>query len=954
VRFGILGPTKLRHEDRSFSLGAAKQRGLLALLLLHAGRPVRVDTLIEHLWSQETVGDRRKIIYSMVSRLRAALARAGVRQALTLTDRGYRLDVNPLTVDFHQFRALVERSRAAMAADRPAAAVEDLQQAIDLWRGEPLADLRSSAAEHLRRQLTETLLDAHKLLAEGRLRLGAHDAVLLQLEDLVREYEVDESLARLWVGALCAAGRDDDARRYLAAFRKRYRRELRADPRIDLDSIRDRRPRPAGARPRQLPQAVPGFVGRAEALAELDRFAEPQVGGPNVIVITGMPGLGKTALAVHWSRSRLDRFPDGQLYLDAGAFGPGLPVDPKEALARFLHALGVPADRIPEDAEERRHRFNEMLDGRRLLVVLDNVAESAQARLLIPSAATCRTIVTSRQRLPSLTIQDGVHNLAGTPLSEAEATELLTRIVGEPRAASEQDAMRQLVAIAGGLPLALRVVGEHIAVRPRARLADLVDELREELLWADSEDGDLNTVFGWSYRSLMPGDAALFRRLALHPGLRISLDAAATMAGGDRRETERGLNRLARASLIDHDTARHYRLHDLLRQFAGTRGMAEDPAAETAAVRVTITTWFLRSAANAAALLAPQLSPVPDLAAAPPYVMEFAGESAALEWCQEERENLGAAARYAAQHGLHRLAWQIPAAIHDIFTRTGRYDDLIRLNEIAVESARIDGHIYGEVANLSNLGYALCATHQYSRAIAPLTEAYARAPETADPMTRPVCAHNLGTAYLSIGDTRRAIELFDESRAGSQRLGNDYGESATLHRLGDAYRREGRPELALAAYQEALVIREKIGSVRGQGLTHHQLGALHLAAGRLTLAAEHCAAALAMHDLMHEEAGRCDALITMADIERAMGVEDAVRRARAAVAASVELGDSYRRLHALAVLADALAETDRLHDSARTCSEALEIASELSGPDAEPLLRRVFTTTATISTRKIA
>lgn len=953
MRFGILGPTELRDENRSFSLGAAKQRGLLALLLLYAGRPVRVETLIEHLWSKDGAGNRRKIIHSMVSRLRAALGRAGVRQALVLTDGGYRLDVAPVTVDFHEFRMLVDRSRTAMAADRHAAAVVHLQRAVDLWRGEPLADLRGAAADHLRRRLTDGWLDAHKLLAECRLRLGAHDVVLMQLESLLPEHDLDESLARLWAGALFAAGRDEDARRYLTDFRKRYRRELRADPGIDLESIRADRPRRGGARPRQLPPAVPGFVGRAEALAELDRCAEPRAGHPGVVVITGMPGLGKTALAVHWSRSRLDLFPDGQLYLDAGAFGPGPPVDPAEALARFLHALGVPADRIPDDAEERRNRFNELLDGRRLLVVLDNVAESAQARPLIPSAETCRTIVTSRHRLPSLTIQDGVHNLAGTPLSPAEAAELLTRIVGEHRAVAEREAMDELVTIAGGLPLALRVIGEHIAVRPRATLTDLVEELREELLWADSEDGDLNTVFGWSYRNLQPGDAALFRRLALHPGLRISLDAAAALGGGDRRDTERALNRLARSSLIDHDTARHYRMHDLLRQFAATRGAAEDPAALTAEVRATITTWFLRSAANAAALLAP-LPPVPDLPAAPPYVMEFAGENAALEWCQAERENLGAATRYAADHGLHRLAWQIPAAIHDLFTRTGRYDDLIRLNEIAAEAARRDGHKFGEVASLNNLGYALCATHQYDRAIVFLGEACARAAELGNPMVSTVCAHNLGSAYLSIGDTRRAIELFGESREGSRRLGNDFGESATLHRLGDAHRHEGRSDLALAAYREALDIREKIHSVRGQGLTHHQIGALHLADGRLSLAAEHCAAALAMHDLIGEEAGRGDALITMADIELARGAEDAVRQAHTAVAACVELGDSYRRLHALAVLADSLAATGQLDESARTCAEALEIAAELSGPDVPPLLRRLFATSAAISARDVA
>ena len=954
MRFGILGPTELRQAETLIPLGATKQRGLLALLLLYAGRPVRVDTLVEHLWpGSGGTGDRRKIIYSMVSRLRSVLVRNGVPHTLRRVGGAYQLDVDPSTVvDLQEFRALVDRARAALAADRPAAAVADLERAVALWRAEPMADLRGPAAEHLRRQLNDHLLEARKLLAEGRLRTGRHDAVLGDLEGLLQEYDLDETLARYWITALCAAGREDEARRYLTVFRKQFRREQHVDPQIDLDAIRSGRPQPTTSRPHQLPPDIPGFVGRTDLLAELDKLAEPGPGRPNVVVITGMAGVGKTTLAIHWARRHLDDFADGQLVVDAAGFGPGAPIDPKEALGRFLHALGVPPDRIPEDAEDRRHRFNDLLDGRRMLILLDNVGDSDRARPLIPAAPTCLTLITSRHRLPSLTIRDGVHNLSGPPLPEDEAGALLARIVGERRAAEEPAALERLAAIAAGLPLALRVIGQHVAERPLARIADLAEELREQVLWAGSSRGILNTVFGWSYRALPPAAAALFRRLALHPGSRISLEAAAALAGADLHETERTLNLLARASMIDHDTARHYRLHDLLRQFAETRGATEDTPAEIAAVRSAITTWFLRSAANAAAILVPHLPPVPDLPPPPPYVMEFATEPAALTWCQAERENIVAATRYAARHGLHRLGWQLPAAVYEIFRRTGRFDGLIELNEAAVDAARLDGHAFGEVASLNNLGCAMLDTYRYDGAVRVLTAGRQRAAETGDEAAESICAHNLAAGFLGLGDTHRAIGIFHEVRAVSCRLGNRYGESATLHQLGDAYRRVNRPDRALSAYREALAIREEIGSIGGQGLTHHQISTLHLEAGELELAAEHCAAALAMHELIQAAAGRCDALITMADIEHAAGGHDAARYARAAVPAAVELGDSRRRVRALTTLAEVVA--DHPDESARVRAEAMEIAAELSGPDVLPLLKRLFTTSLPSGHREIA
>jgi DNA-binding SARP family transcriptional activator len=296
MRFGILGPTEFRDGDTPIPLGAAKQRGLLAVLLLNAGRPVRVDILIEHLWPGGGTADHRQILYSLVSRLRATLSRHGLRHALSRVADAYQLDVPPASVDVHRFRALVDRSRAALADDQPAVAAASLQQAVDLWRGDPLPELRGPAAEDLREWLAGTLLDAHKLLATARLRAGEHDKVLAQLEHLIREYDVDEPLARLWIGALSAAGREDEARRYLVDFRRRFRRELGTNARIDLDATEAGRPRPAPGRPRQLPADIPGFVGRVDLLAELDRIAAPGSRTASVVVISGMAGIGKPNL----------------------------------------------------------------------------------------------------------------------------------------------------------------------------------------------------------------------------------------------------------------------------------------------------------------------------------------------------------------------------------------------------------------------------------------------------------------------------------------------------------------------------------------------------------------------------------------------------------------------------------------------------------------------------------
>src|SRR2546423_228261 len=358
---------------------------MLAMLLYHAGEPVRVDSIVEELWPGGTVPGHRASLYALASRNRAVLDRVGLRDALVRINPtgAYRLEVDPELVDFHRFRRIVGEAREAARERRYDDCAALLDGAIALWRDEPLADLHGIRSEHLRRHMNGVLLDAHKLLAHVQLRTGQHQAVLARLEPFIHQYEIDETLAQTWIAALGAAGRDDDARTFFLAVRRRFRKEMHVDPAVELPVARkgiriSRSGSPTGVRaaagpvPEQLPNDINDFTGRAEVLTELDTLMGPGRAGPNTVVISGMPGSGKTTLAVHWAHRQRLRFPDGQLYLNAHAYGPVRPVEPEDALGRFLHALDVPADRIPLGLDQRRGRVKQLLAGRPGVVPFGN------------------------------------------------------------------------------------------------------------------------------------------------------------------------------------------------------------------------------------------------------------------------------------------------------------------------------------------------------------------------------------------------------------------------------------------------------------------------------------------------------------------------------------------------------------------------------------------------------
>jgi tetratricopeptide (TPR) repeat protein len=956
MEFSILGATTLTVKGHGVVLGVAKQRGLLAVLLFHVRKPVPVATIVEHLWSDRPVEECRPLLYALASRTRRALETVGLRKALvTVSSTGaYQLNVDPDSVDYHRFRRMVGRAREVATRGQHDRSSAILQQAIDLWRDEPLADLHAPRADQLRRHMKDTLLTAHKLLADSQLRIGQHEAVLARLEPLMDLHDTDETLARNWISALNAAGRADDARDFATKFRRRFRRQLHTEPAIDLvppHPVRGGRqpadpPAPIQA-PQQLPNDIPDFCGQAELLTELDALTVEQESGTTAVIVAGMPGAGKTTLATHWAHRHRHRFPDGQLYLNADAYGPTPPVRPDEALGRFLLALGVPPDRIPSGEEQRRERFNQLLSDKRILIILDNVLSSDQARPLIPASSGCVTIITSRIRLRRLTIRDGLRSITVEPLVENEGLDLLRQVIGPTRADGEPVAVQALVGLSGGLPLALRIIGEHVAERPRAKIADLVDELNAHLLDYEGEEVEnptLRTVLAWSYNALDDETARLFRLLGLYPGRIISSAAAGALLGADEQHAERLLNTLARAHLVTHDAARRYGLHDVLRRYAADQLSQETSPDDGRAALGRLLTWYLLSAVDAARVVAPERKSVPDL----PIAMEttplsFATDTAAMAWCEAERSNLIALVRSAAEHGFSRLAWQIPGAIHDLFGRYGRQDDVLAVHQIAVAAATLDGHEVGQIGSCNNLGGTYFAMHDYPRAAAMFDAGLQRARQIGDARAEATCLHNLASFHFRAGDARTAIPLYETALSMWTDASDVASQAATLNGLGDAFRRLDQHDESARHYEEALEIVQRIGSPRGRASTLGKLAALYLDLRFAQRALDHCAMALRVYDEVTDERSRCDVLITAADAQRQMGMyPEAVDYVHEAIAIVDSIADSLRRAHALAVLVDILVASGDAEAAGRHRVAALAIVRDLTVPGADAIRERLL------------
>ncbi|MFC9228803.1 ATP-binding protein [Streptomyces decoyicus] len=745
--------------------------------------------------------------------------------------------------------------------------------------------------------------------------------------------------------------------------------------------------------PRQLPRDVWGFVGRAQELASLDAVLGQggQEQRPSAIVaIGGTGGVGKTSLALHWAHRIRARFLHGQLYVNLRGYGPEAHVRPADALERFLRALGVPAQSIPSDLEDRSALYRSLIAERNVLVVLDNAATAGQIRPLLPGGDGCLVIVTSRSRLPSLIARDGAHRLSLEPFTPEEAISLVQVTTDGYREADSPEELAELTRACAHLPLAVRIAAERAASRPHLSLRDLIDDLHNEsMLWEalSSDDGDeadsVRAVFSWSYRVLPAQAARLFRLLGLHPGPEFSADAAAALSGQPTEITKSLLDLLVGSHLLEQLTPDRYQYHDLLRAYAADQAHQEEPPEQRHRALCQVLTWYLHSAVSATAAINSIYPPPPldpcDGVVKPQTLQD---QSSALRWYQAEKENLLAATQLASDHGLDQIGWQLPAVLHGIHADRPPFEGWFTMGELGLQAARRQGDKTGEALIQATLGAACrnayrkkeavehyqaalkicCETgdlegqqqsinalgilhlqqHQLDRALEHFKALKELAGQTASPSWQAVATGNFATTYVELGDLNKAAHLAAQALDACQHLKGDLGAHIDpLLDLSTAHRGLGHPEQALAFAQQALTIAQERDNLILQGFVLLVLGHAQRANGQRSEALESYQHSAVLHRQLRDRAREAQALDAIGETYQELDrIEEAADFHRAAVAMLRTFNNPWYLALALEHLADALSAADG-EQSRRHREEAASLIEQYNDPKALAMRERL-------------
>lgn len=597
MRVRILGPVELWNNADRVELRGSKLRTFLTALVLAHGRVVSDQTLVEMLWEDAPPATAQAQIQTYASRLRGLLGDGAV------VDRhrpGYRLDIERDAVDLSRFEGLAAEGRAALAERRVEAAARSLSGALALWRGEALTGVTDFLADLERPRLEEARLAVLEDRVEADLALGRHAGLVPELTAVVTAHPLRERPRAQLMLALYRCGRNADALASFQDYRRFLAEELGIDPSAELQDLHqailsDRHTllapsastsRPVAAPPVTPLQAPPAdFTGRDAAL-DRARTLLGDTAAPRVCAITGMGGVGKTALALRVAQQVGGAYPDGQIHVDLR--GSSRPLEAADALARLLRALGTPDEDLPHGAEELTRCYRDRLAGRRVLIVLDDAAGERQIRPLLPGVPGCGVLLTGRTRLAAL---EGAGRISLQPFEPAEAVELLARHTSPERAAAEPRALALIAERCGFLPLAIRACGARLVGHPHWPLSRLADRLADPHWLLDElrvADLDVQATLALSYRRLPPDLRRALRLLSLLSTPTFSLWIAAVLLDRPLTETRAQVEELVEAYLLEVPGGRPdtYRFHRLVHAVARERALTEEtPRLRAAAIR---------------------------------------------------------------------------------------------------------------------------------------------------------------------------------------------------------------------------------------------------------------------------------------------------------------------------------------------------------------------------------
>jgi tetratricopeptide (TPR) repeat protein len=814
-----------------------------------------------------------------------------------------------------------------------------------LWRGPVLADVPS---EVLHRDEVPALVEQRLLALEQRieadLELGAHDELVGELRALTAEHPFRE---RFWANlmlSLYRASRQADALQVYRDLDVLLAEELGLSPGEPVRRLRDAILRndaaldaatksTAKAPTRTtVPPDIGDFVGRTdEIVLASELLTEHNATAAPILVLSGPPGVGKSALAVHLARRLRREFPDGVLHVNLHGYSTGPTMTVAQTLSYFLRALGLSAERVPLDQDEQELLYRSLLTDKRVLVVLDNAADADQVRRLLPTEPGCAVLVTSRSEMRGLTALQGARRVALDVLSEQEARTLVAGIAGS---AIDDDpvASGELTALCGRLPLALRIAAANLSSRPRPNVADYVAELRQEdRLAALAVDGDetaaVRGAFVPSYRALKPDAARLFRLLGLVPGADFTVPTASALLSVPFGTATRLLEQLAAASLVQQYEPRRYQFHDLLRLYAVTTSQEEDDAvARTQALR-RMYEHYLHAADAAAELLYPTLvrlpRPAPDV---PPLVPHLVDDLDAAAWFGEERANLVATVGQAADVA-PEYAWHLTDAIRG-YLHSRRLDaDLLTATNTALAAAEKAGEQGVRPWLRNSRGMLFWSRGEYPAAIEDLEFALTGHLEAGNRLGESVALSNLGVVHLELGDLEAAITHSARALAASRELGAERLEAASLVNLGTMHLERGELEQANDYLVEALDLCERVGLVHTGATARNNLGGVCLRQGRIDDAFDHHHAALAVHRRLQARHDEAEVLQNLGATYREAGnYDEATKHCEQALELAVETGNLRYEADALNTLASVELRTGDPAAALRKHTSALEIS----------------------------
>ncbi|WP_410667759.1 BTAD domain-containing putative transcriptional regulator [Amycolatopsis sp. cmx-4-68] len=693
------------HGREPVVVTARRQQVVLALLLLNGNRVVPLAALLDALWGAAPPATARAQVQTCVSALRRALAQAGLGERIQARGSGYCLDLGPGELDLHVFEALVARGRAAR---RPEDARAAFREALALWRGEPLTGIDSGVVRAHQVRIAQRRVEVLEDCLDAELELGLHREVVGEISVLTEEHPLRERFVLQLMTALHRCGRRVEALAAYRAVRRRFVDELGLEPGAALRELHQdilagsgEAPVAGRAVPRMLPARLPYFTGQERLLARLRRgLTDDGPGAAVVTVLTGRGGVGKSAVAAEAAHRAAPAFPDGVLYARLAE------EDAADVLARFLHALGVPAAELPDELAGRAALYRSALAGRRVLTVLEDAGSLARVTPFVADARGCRLLVTTHARVASL---PGVAVAELDVLDGAEGVELLSALVGEDRVTAELSDAVELVELCGGLPLAVTAAATHVAARPGRTLAQAVARLRAEDDRLGRLGAGVRAAVGRGLDELPAPARDLFARLALLPAGSWPGWSATALADLGPAEAADALEALVDARLVDVAGPR-YRLPPLTRLLALELLAAHPLPARAAAARRLFGAWLhLADEARGVAAEGLPRTPVP---AGDPHT-----------WYDREYTGLLAAVHQAADAGEPGYCAELALAVADLAGERGWHADWRESAETALRAVVAAGDRRAEAALERSLGELAVRESRFADVAGRLTRA---------------------------------------------------------------------------------------------------------------------------------------------------------------------------------------------------------------------------------------